>query len=345
MVLHNARYFKPASITENTFISSLRSPLAASHCEGAQDLVKDSDDVFAAQSALPQEVNEPPSAVKTVELISLTLSSTPTKSPASKISDVKVVATTIEPEEAPKTEALGDYNGKFDFESGSSTEGDSEDEGTEDESVDEASSELQDNMNDIREASEEEDSDDESTEGESSEEEEYDDDITEEESSEDEAVADKSEKPSAQKSLIVENADANMSEAVVVAKEDSFTMMNQTSSPLPVNIATQFPCPTSAMSTGKKRTEIAMYVSDDNEESLDSRTEMDKDEDLEEVEMKKKDEVIVGKETLKKFKAKSIRELKKLLKDKLTIEGTKVVEKPRIALSEVPENQMGVKEN
>ncbi|KAL6209729.1 hypothetical protein ACLB2K_020669 [Fragaria x ananassa] len=200
MVLHNARYLKP--------------------------------DVFAAQSALPQVV-EPPSAVKNVGLISLTLSSTPTKSPASKISDVNVAATTIEPEEAPKTEALGDYNGKFDFESGSSTEGDSEDAGTEDELVDEASSELQDNMNDIKEASEEEDSDDESTEGESSEEEEYDDDITEEESSEDEAVADKSEKPSAQKSLIVENADANMSEATVVAKEDSFTTMNQTSSPLP----------------------------------------------------------------------------------------------------------------
>nr|XP_011459750.1 PREDICTED: sperm protein associated with the nucleus on the X chromosome N2-like [Fragaria vesca subsp. vesca] len=223
---------KPTSMSDAKWTKkNKKAKSSASHCEGAQDLVKDSDDVFAAQSALPQEVNEPPSAVKTVELISLTLSSTPTKSPASKISDVNVAATTIEPEEAPKTEALGDYNGKFDFESGSSTEGDSEDEGTEDESVDEASSELQDNMNDIREASEEEDSDDESTKGESSEEEEYDDDITEEESSEDEAVADKSEKPSAQKSLIVENADANMSEAVVVAKEDSFTMMNQTSSP------------------------------------------------------------------------------------------------------------------
>ncbi|XP_061998387.1 uncharacterized protein LOC133715767 [Rosa rugosa] len=320
------------------------------HCEGAQDLVvaKDSDHVAAVQSALPQEVNEPPSAVKTVEPTSLTLSSTPTKSPASKSSDVNVAATVIEPKEAPKAEALGDYSGKFDFESGSSTEGDSEDEGTEDEAVAEASYELQDNMNDTREANEEEDSDYESTEGESSEEEDSDDDITEEESSEDEAVADKPEKQSAQKSLIVENAGANMSEAAEVAKAEVFATMTKTFSPLPVNLATQFPRPTSAKSSGKKRPEIAMYISDDNEESLDTSTEMDKDEDLEGVEMKKKDEVIAEKESVKEFEAKSLRQLKKLLKKQLNIgdsKDTKVAEKPRIALSEVPENQMAVKEN
>lgn len=92
-----------------------------------------------------------------------------------------------------------------------------------------------------------------------------------------------------------------------------------------------------------------MYISDDNDESLDTSTEMDKDEDLEEVEMKKKDEVIVGKEEIvEEFKATSLRQLKKLLKSKLKIEDskdTKVVEKTRIALSEVPENQMNVKEN
>ena len=169
-----------------------------------------------------------------------------------------------------------------------------------------------------------------------------DDDITEEEFSEDESVADISEKQTFQKSLIVENADANMSEAAVVAKAESF-------SPLPVNIATQFPRPTSAKSSGKKRPESAMYISDANDESLDTSTEMDKDEDLEEVEMKKKDEVIVGKEEIvEEFKATSLRQLKKLLKSKLKIEDskdTKVVEKTRIALSEVPENQMNVKEN
>ncbi|KAL6132327.1 hypothetical protein ACLB2K_070698 [Fragaria x ananassa] len=150
------------------------------------------------------------------------------------------------------------------------------------------------------------------------------------------------EKQTFQKSLIVENADANMSEAAVVAKAESF-------SPLPVNIATQFPRPTSAKSSGKKRPESAMYISDDNDESLDTSNKMDKDEDLEEVEMKKKDEVIVGKEEIvEEFKATSLRQLKKLLKSKLKIEDskdTKVVEKTRIALSEVPVNQMNVKEN
>ena len=270
-------------------------------------IVKDSADVIAAQSAPPQEVNEPPSAVETVEVISSTLSSSPTKSPTSKISDVNVAATIIE----PKTEALGDYSGKFDFESGSSMEGDSEDEGTEDESVDEASSE--DNMNDTRKASEEENSDDESTdEGESTEEEVSDDDITEYESSEDEAIA------------------------------DGKAEVTQASSPLLVNLATQFPRPTSAMSSGKKRPEITMCFSDDNEESLDTTTEMHKDDDIEEVEMKKKVDLA------KEFEAKSLRQLKKLLKSQLNIgdnKSTKVEEKGRVALSEVPENQMVVKDN
>ncbi|XP_050387547.1 uncharacterized protein LOC126803872 [Argentina anserina] len=280
------------------------------HSEGAQDAVvgKVSDDVIAAPSVLPQ-VNEPPTDVKSVELISSILSSTPTKSPANKTSDVNVAATIPEPKEAPETEALGDYSGKFDFESGSCIERESEDEGSEDESVDAASSEFQDNMNNISEASEEEASDDESTEEESSEEEDSDDDITEEESSEDE-----SEKQSAQKSLIVETANAKAE-------------VTQTSSPLPFNLATQFPRPTSAKSSGKKRPETAMYFSDDNEESLDNSTEMDKDEDLEEVEMKKEH---VAKETMKEFEAKSLRELKKLLKSRLNIGDTKVVDKGRV---------------
>ncbi|KAK9914659.1 hypothetical protein M0R45_038425 [Rubus argutus] len=326
--------------------------------EGAQDLVvaKDSDDVTAVQSALPQEVNEPPSTVKTVNPISLTLSSTPTKSPACKICDMNVAPTIVESKEAPKAEAIGDYSGKFDFESDSSTEGD---ESTEDEAVDEASSELQDS----REGSEEEDSDDDSAEGESSEEEDSDDDISEGESSEDEAGADGSEKNCAQKSLIVEIADglvdANLSKAAEVAKathlpalaaaheEEGFAAMTQTSSLLPANLATQFPRPTSAKSSGKKQSK---YIYDDNEESLDTSKEVDKDEDLEGVEMEKHDEDITEKEeTAESFEAKSLRQLKKMLKYKLNIvdskKDTNVVEKPRIALKEVPENQMAVNEN
>lgn len=326
--------------------------------EGAQDLVvaKDSDDVTAVQSALPQEVNEPPSTVKTVNPISLTLSSTPTKSPACKKFDMNVAPTIVESKEAPKAEAIGDYSGKFDFES---------DESTEDEAVDEASSELQDN----REGSEEDDSDDDSAEGESSEEEDSDDDmtegessededITEGESSEDEAGADGSEKHCAQKSLIVENAD--VSKAAEVAKathlpalaaahvEEGFAAMTQTSSPLPANLATQFPRPTSAKSSGKKQSK---YIYDDNEESLDTSKEVDKDEDLEGVEMEKHDEDITEKEedTAESFEAKSLRQLKKMLKHKLNIvdskNDTSVVDKPRIALKEVPENQMAVNEN
>ncbi|XP_050386147.1 uncharacterized protein LOC126802545 [Argentina anserina] len=263
--------------------------------EGAHDAVvgKESDGVITTPSVLPQ-VNEPPTTVNSVELISSILNSTPTKSLANKTSYVNVASTIPEPKEAPKTEAL-------------------------------ASSELQDNMNNISEASEEEASDDESTGGESSEEKDSNDDITEEESSEDE-----SEKQSVQNSLIVETAKAEVT---------------QTSSPLPVNLPTQFPRPTSAKSSGKKRPETAVYFSDDNEESLDTSTEMDKDEDLEEVEMKKDH---VAKENVKEFEAKSLRELKKLLKSQLNIgdsKDTKVVDKGRVALSEVPENQMVVKEN
>lgn len=307
-------------------------------------VAKDSDDATAVQSALPQEVNESPSTVKTVNPISLTLSSTPTKSPAWKIFDMNVAPTIVESKEAPKAEAIGDYSGKFDFES---------DESTEDEAVDEASSELQDN----REGSEEEDSDDDSAEGESSEEEDSDDDITEGESSEDEAGADGSDKHCAQKSLIVENA--NVSKAAEVAKathlpalaaahvEEGFAAMTQTSSPLPANLATQFPRPTSAKSSGKK---LSKYIYDDNEESLDTSKEVDKDEDLEGVEMEKHDEDITEKEdTAESFEAKSLRQLKKMLKHKLNIvdskKDTNVVDKPRIALKEVPENQMAVNEN
>lgn len=83
---------------------------------------------------------------------------------------------------------------------------------------------------------------------------------------------------------------------------------------------------------------------------MDTSKEVDKDEDLEGVEMEKHDEDITEKEeTAESFEAKSLRQLKKMLKYKLNIvdskKDTNVVEKPRIALKEVPENQMAVNEN
>ncbi|KAK9914666.1 hypothetical protein M0R45_038430 [Rubus argutus] len=292
--------------------------------EGAQDLVvaKDSDDVTAVQSALPQEVNEPPSTVKTVNPISLTLSSTPTKSPACKICDMNVAPTIVESKEAPKAEAIGDYSGKFDFESDSSTEGD---ESTEDEAVDEASSELQDS----REGSEEEDSDDDSAEGESSEEEDSDDDISE---------GDIYRKLPRQP--ICQHGSSSRGRRLCRA-------MTQTSSLLPANLATQFPRPTSAKSSGKKQSK---YIYDDNEESLDIARRWTRTRTLKELRWRSTMRTLLRRRRQRNhLRPKSLRQLKKMLKYKLNIvdskKDTNVVEKPRIALKEVPENQMAVNEN
>ncbi|XP_068331223.1 uncharacterized protein [Pyrus communis] len=100
----------------------------------------------------------------------------------------------------------------------------------------------------------------------------------------------------------------------------------------------QFPRPTLSKpgkSPGKKRSEIMSYIFDDNEENMDGGS------DNGGVEVKRDADATDKDSVASELEAKSLRQLKKMLKSQLKIKTEdKMVEKPRTALQEVAENQM-----
>ncbi|KAL6291794.1 hypothetical protein ACE6H2_009304 [Prunus campanulata] len=233
--------------------------------------------------------------------------------------------------------AEGDYTEKFKFESDFSSEEDSGDDISEDETMNEKSIECEDKKKDDMQVSEGGD--------------------ISSENSVAECLVD------ANASAVAEVATATQfsplsdeipkSMKLAVAQEampvEEFSMVtndHEGTPKLPLAAADllplQFPRPTlskSGKSPGKKQSAIMNYIFDDNEEKdIESG---DKILELGGVEMKRDTDTVQ-----KELDTKSLRQLKKMLKNQLNIgdstNGTKMVEKPRIALQEVPENQMAV---
>ncbi|CAL9009003.1 unnamed protein product [Prunus brigantina] len=221
--------------------------------------------------------------------------------------------------------AEGDYTEKFNFESDFSSEEDSgddisEEESSEDETMDEES--FEDKKNDYMQVSEGGD-------------------LSSENSIAEVATA-------TQLNPLSDEIPKSMKVAQEAMPVEEFSMVTNDHEGTPKlpplaaadQLPLQFPRPTlskSGKSPGKKQSAIMNYIFDDNEEKdIESS-----DKILGGVEMKRDTDTVQ-----KQLDTKSLRQLKKMLKNQLNIgdskNGTKMVEKPRIALQEVPENQMAV---
>ncbi|KAI5347328.1 PREDICTED: dentin sialophospho [Prunus dulcis] len=221
--------------------------------------------------------------------------------------------------------AEGDYTEKFNFESDFSSEEDSgddisEEESSEDETMDEES--FEDKKNDYMQVSEGGD-------------------LSSENSIAEVAMA-------TQFNPLSDEIPKSMKVAQEAMPVEEFSMVtndNEGTPKLPPLAAAdqlplQFPRPSlskSGKSPGKKQSAIMNYIFDDEEEKdIESSGKI-----LGGVEMKRDTDTVQ-----KELDTKSLRQLKKMLKNQLNIgdskNGTKMVEKPRIALQEVPENQMAV---
>ncbi|KAB2612202.1 hypothetical protein D8674_042002 [Pyrus ussuriensis x Pyrus communis] len=103
-------------------------------------------------------------------------------------------------------------------------------------------------------------------------------------------------------------------------------------------LSLQFPRPTFSKpgkSPSKKRSDVMSYIFDDNEENIDDGT------DNGAVEIKRDADATDKDSVASELEAKSLRQLRKMLKSQLKIKTEdKMLEKPRTALQEVPENQM-----
>ncbi|CAN6564591.1 unnamed protein product [Malus baccata var. baccata] len=218
--------------------------------------------------------------------------------------------------------AEADYNEKFDFESDSIKDGDSDDstegEFSEDEATDENSVEC-----------DEFDSETES--------------MTEDGS--DDAVAEEGEKIGDESlvgasnvtkvaEVVVNNSEVDVCVEGNPALDKAPTLPPSESEQLPL----QFPRPTLSKpgkSPGKKRSEVMSYIFDDNEENIDDGSDNGGVEVKRDADATDKDSVASG------LEAKSLRQLRTMLKSQLKIKTEdKMVEKPRTALQEVAENQM-----
>ncbi|BFG23658.1 hypothetical protein CerSpe_099320 [Prunus speciosa] len=233
--------------------------------------------------------------------------------------------------------AEGDYKEKFNFESDFSSEEDSGDDISEDETMNEKSIECEDKKKDDMQVSEGGDISSENSVAEC---------LVDANAS---AVAEVA--TATQFSPLSDEIPKSMKlavaqEAMPVEEVSMVTNDHEGTPKLPLAAADllplQFPRPTlskSGKSPGKKQSAIMNYIFDDNEEKdIESG---DKTLELGGVEMKRDTDTVQ-----KELDTKSLRQLKKMLKNQLNIgdskNGTKMVEKPRIALQEVPENQMAV---
>ncbi|PQM41246.1 microtubule-associated protein futsch [Prunus yedoensis var. nudiflora] len=233
--------------------------------------------------------------------------------------------------------AEGDYKEKFNFESDFSSEEDSGDDISEDETMNEKSIECEDKKKDDMQVSEGGDISSENSVAEC---------LVDANAS---AVAEVA--TATQFSPLSDEIPKSMKlavaqEAMPVEEVSMVTNDHEGTPKLPLAAADllplQFPRPTlskSGKSPGKKQSAILNYIFDDNEEKdIESG---DKTLELGGVEMKRDTDTVQ-----KELDTKSLRQLKKMLKNQLNIgdskNGTKMVEKPRIALQEVPENQMAV---